>query len=519
MGIVGLGKNIQLPRPSREKISPKNLHITFIHTPVSAVRVEPRKKQWEAFDDQYFPAHPGLRPMKGDLWELPHWMHWLGGVLVDQGFSNLRVTDFYDAQHVLDDRNNMDKERVKTILSEQGPSDVYLFSPMTPNLHHAFDIADAIKETYPNSVTIFGGIVATPLKEEVAIYPSVDYVVYGRGEVVLPVLLDAIYRGEEPDVSRIGNLIYRCNGKIKKSIGSYEELPLSALPFPKIDLFSTAVGESIRYLRQVHRLGCPHKCSFCTIQTNGREPKQFSVRRNLAEIDAYRGHYGQHLNIYWGDETFDPKKAAPLLDALKQRGDVLSDFQTRIGNLTDLNWIRRLKESGFVWAEVGLETSDQKVRSFNKGTVKDVPKNVPIEDIFKMIRDEGIAVCVYTMNGLPQQTPDDMRRSIERVCKWITDSTIQAAYHFGAVPYPGSAWHDHPQQFGMRLLHKDYSRYHEDLPPVFETLHAKPDEVYRVFLENIKELGQAMSKPPYFGIPRTPEERETSSETWKGAHI
>lgn len=290
-------KGIWLKPPEKNRTL-SDLRITFVHTPMNNIEVENRNKFWEAFDKRYYSCHPEQRPAKGNLYELPHWMTWLGGVLVDQGFPNQKVIDFLDVHRVLDNGNNVDRDKVKATLREYPSSDVYLFSPMTSNLHHATAIADAIKESDPNCVIVFGGIVATQLKKEVALYPSVDYVVHGRGEVALPALLDAIQKKQDPDVLQIGNLVYERNGELRESIGSYEEIAPSDLPFPKVDLFPSSAGENIRYIRQVHRLGCPHKCSYCTTQTIGRKPKQFSVERNLAEIDAYRKQFGQRHGIY-----------------------------------------------------------------------------------------------------------------------------------------------------------------------------------------------------------------------------
>lgn len=489
---------IWLKRPEKIKTQ-SNLRITFVHTPMSNIQVEGRNEFWEAFDRRYFSFHPEQPPTKGNLYELPHWTTWLGGVLVDQGFSNQKVIDFFDTHWVLDNRNNVVKEEVKATLREYPSSDVYLFSPMTSNLHHATSIADAIKESDPNCKIIFGGIVATQLRKEIARHPSVDYIVHGRGEVALPMLLDAIQKGQDPDISQIGNLTYERNGELRESIGVYEEIPPSELPFPKVDLFPSSAGENIRYIRQVHRLGCPYQCSFCTTQTIGREPSSFPVERNLAEIDAYHKQYGEWQTIYWGDETFDPVKALPLLTALKERGNVTSDFQTRIGNLTKIESVRMLKKCGFVWAEMGVETGDQTTRELNKGPARDVPDD-KIEEIFKMVRDEGIAVCLYTVNGLPPQSPDEMKRSADKICEWIQKGIVTAAYHSEIVPYPGSGLYDRPEQYGIQLLHKDYSLYNQSLPPVFVTKQAKnPDEVYKIYLDNLKKLGRAMCGRSYFG--------------------
>src|SRR5262249_24213947 len=161
---------------------------------------EQRRTFWRNFDIRYHATHRGLRHMRKNLWELPHWMTWLAGVLVHHGYTNLSTLDFYTSECAL---SGVNTERILKSL-QNNPADVYLFSPMTGNLTFALEIADLIKSLYPRSKNIFGGVIATPLREEVAAHPSVDVVVHGRGEYALPNLLDAMCCHQ--DISKVGNL-------------------------------------------------------------------------------------------------------------------------------------------------------------------------------------------------------------------------------------------------------------------------------------------------------------------------
>jgi hypothetical protein len=62
---------------------------------MSSVALNERREFWQNFDFQYTSTHPGLRPMRRNTWELPHWMPWLGGVLVANGYTDLGVVDLY----------------------------------------------------------------------------------------------------------------------------------------------------------------------------------------------------------------------------------------------------------------------------------------------------------------------------------------------------------------------------------------------------------------------------------------
>ncbi|MFP5261326.1 MAG: B12-binding domain-containing radical SAM protein [Blastocatellia bacterium] len=488
------------------------MHITFVHTPMATLPVLERKTFWQNFDIQYHSAHPGLRHMKNNLWELPHWMHWLGGVLVHEGYNDLNAIDFYTSETAL---SGINKEKVSQVLADN-ESDVYLFSPMTPNLPFAYEIADVIKELYPKSTVVFGGVVATPLHRELAKHKSIDYVVYDRGEYALPALLKAIET--RSDITKVGNLTYRMrDGEVVTNPYKYPYPDVNQIPFPKIDLFPRSVGEDIRYLRQVYALGCPYKCSFCTIQTIGRKADYFAIDRVLAEIRAYRAYYGEHHNIYWGDETFtvSAERTIQLCNALEAEGNINYDCQTRLNCLTDDRVLKALSRSGCRWVEIGLETGNQESQNLFKQRVK----LDPTEEILTKVRDAGLATCAFMVNGFPNQSIDDMKRSVDWVCDLITKDLLQASYFFGLVPYPGSDLFEHPERYGMTLHHYDFKLYHEEMPPVFTSLYAKPDEAYQQFLDGVSAIGQAMGKKPYFGEKPAEEELAAFGTFWSDPHV
>lgn len=487
------------------------MHFAFIHTPMATLPVPERELFWRNFDIQYHAAHPGLREMKNVLWELPHWMHWLAGVLVHEGYTSLEAVDFYSSATAL---SGINQQRVSEVLIDH-PADVYLFSPMTPNLPFAFEIADVIKEIYPKSVVVFGGVIASPLYREVAEHRSVDYVVYDSGERALPALARALEG--RTDVNAVGNLTYRAGGKVVTNPLRYPAPHVGDIPFPKIDLFPRSVGEDIRYLRQVYGLGCPYKCSFCTIRTIGRKADYFAIERVLAEIRAYKEYYGEHHNIYWGDETFtlNPARTLELCAALEAEGNISYDCQTRLNCLNDAKMLKALRRSGCLWLEIGLETGNQESQSLYKQGVG----LSSIEETLMKLRDAGLATCAFMVNGFPNQTPDDMRRSVDWLCELIAGDLIQASYLFGLVPYPGSDMFQNPDRFGMKIHHYDFKYYHEDMPPVFSSSFATPDQAYEAFLYGVKALAQAMSKKPYFGETPLPADLAKFGRFWSLSHV
>ncbi|HEX8089852.1 MAG TPA: radical SAM protein, partial [Blastocatellia bacterium] len=251
--------------------------------------------------------------------------------------------------------------------------------------------------------------------------------------------------------------------------------------------------------------------------TIGRKADYFAIDRVLAEIRAYRSYYGEHHNIYWGDETFtvSAERTIQLCNALEAEGNINYDCQTRLNCLIDERVLKALSRSGCRWVEIGLETGNQESQNLFKQRVK----LDPTEEILTKVRDAGLATCAFMVNGFPNQSIDDMKRSVDWVCDLITKDLLQASYFFGLVPYPGSDLFEQPERYGMKLHHYDFKLYHEEMPPVFTSLYAKPDEAYEQFLNGVRDIGQAMGKKPYFGDKPDEMELAAFGTFWSDPHV
>lgn len=472
------------------------MHICFIHTPIPIREVDNRGEFWANFDDRYIASHPNVPSMESipdvvhltQHFELPHWIPWLAGVLSASGFDELSAVDLYGDCAVL---NGIDESRIERRIREN-PADVYLLSPMTVNLPQALRIAEIAKASHPHTKVIFGGVVATPLHEEVARHPSVDYVVRDRGEYALPALLTALR--DNTGLDEVKNLSYvKTDGTFMTSKGLYPYIPVDELAFPRVDILPKDIGQGLRYIRQNYALGCPFTCDFCTIQTIGRKPQYFTPDRVLAEVEAYRNHYGDHHHVYFGDETFTVNTARTLeiCSALEQAGNITYDAQTRLNCLKDPRLPEVLRNSGCRWLEIGLES----VNTSTQDLLKQHTTLEPLEDTLARLRDAGIPTCSYLITGLPNESADDMRRTLDYAAGLISQGLLQATYISNFVPYPGSPMFDYPERFGMQLHHRNFDLYHQDLPPVFDSLRTPSDKAHEVFLEGIGTLAEAMGTP------------------------
>ena len=385
---------------------------------------------------------------------------------------------------------------------------------MAANLDIALELAQCVKRVHPKSVTVFGGVAASPLHEQVAAHTAVDVVIRGRGEVALPAVLSALDNGQP--LEDIGNVSTRVSGRVRTVPWVYAPVSPMNLAFPAVNLFDADLGADIRYLRIVHGLGCPYRCPFCSIQTIGQRTEYFPVDRVLSEIKAYRERFGAHHNVYFGDETFGVNRRTCLeLCAALDDGGVSYDCQTRLNCIKDPALVEALASSGCRWLEIGLEVLNQHGQNdFKQGT----PLG-PVEDTLARVRDAGIAACSFLINGLPGQSIDDMRRSIDAACKLIERGLLHASYLFGFVPYPGSTLYQEPEQHGLTLLHRNLRLYLEDGLPVYRMPHAGEDEIYSTFLYGVNSLAEAMGGRPWLGDWPVTANVEYRWILLRGAHL
>jgi anaerobic magnesium-protoporphyrin IX monomethyl ester cyclase len=474
--------------------SVETVRVCFVPTPMITqhVPLAGRDVFWKNFDNRYYAVH---RKQSGGIthipsadsrvWELPHWVPWLGGVLEVHGYKHVVCTDLVPAIDQISDHSR-DLYEALTDLD----SNVFLLSPMTINLHVAYKQAEIIKTLYPESIVIFGGVVASPLHEEVACNKHVDFVITGRGEYALPALLLGLRTG---NMTTCGNLTYGTDSSnVVISPLTYPNIPPSQLPFPNVGLLPSTLGPYLRYIRLNYGIGCPFKCSFCTIQTIGRKTEYFPIQRVLDEFDAYRAVYGNHHSIYFGDETFtiDKKKSLDLCTALEERGNVIFDVQTRLTSMHSPELLRALQRAGCRLLEVGLEALNQKGQKQHKQSTN-LSK---LRSTLTMAKDAGLPVASYMVNALPGQTPDDMNRSVDALCELIDEGLLYLTYFSNVVPYPGSQLYATPDKFGMKILHHDYSLYNEEGAPVFDTLTATSQQSHECFQTGVLKISQAMGR-------------------------
>lgn len=306
---------------------------------------------------------------------------------------------------------------------------IFGFSVLTSTFKRAVMVSRHLKEIYPDSVVIFGGIHPTAVPEEVLMQQHIDIVLRGEAEKILP----RVYRclKDKCDISSIDNISYKLEGRIIcNNIMSFVEDLDSLPPFPyhhfsPVDYDLGSVVSS---------RGCPYKCIFCSNRVStGRDYRYRSADYIVDEIDLLYHKYGkQHILLLDDNFVVNKKRVYMFLDKLKERkleGKLNYTFQAR-GDNVDYEILKDLYSAGFSNISFGLETGSERIMRLIK-------KDETVQQCFEAVRlakEIGFHVSGVFIYGFPNETHEE-RLSCVKMSKKLNIDLIRFN---NATPYPGT---------------------------------------------------------------------------------
>lgn len=169
--------------------------------------------------------------------------------------------------------------------------DVVGFTSMALESHVCLELARRLKRQDPGVVVLLGGPHFSAIAREVlTLYPWIDYVIAGEGELPLRSLLRRL-RGTATEAG-IPNVAYRGNGGVELKRSLKEIGSLDSLPFPAYDQVSLEEYFALNPLRLLNfdsGRGCIFRCSFCYSPGQWGQGEQVKSAARVAE--ETRRHY------------------------------------------------------------------------------------------------------------------------------------------------------------------------------------------------------------------------------------
>jgi anaerobic magnesium-protoporphyrin IX monomethyl ester cyclase len=229
-------------------------------------------------------------------------------------------------------------------------------------------------------------------------------------------------------------------------------------------------------------LGCQFGCNFCMINIlNRNDEDEIGVASNYSMMRYWSSEFiikefdklvelGVHT-IKITDEMFllNKKYYIPLCEMLRDRG--YGKFlriwaYSRIDTIRRTEVLKLVREAGIKWLALGIESGDKMIRlEVSKGKFEDVD----ISKVIKQVHDSDIEVMANYIFGLPGDTQESMRKTLDlskELCTFGWNS-------YAAMALPGSMLYKNAIESGIELP-SSYEGYsflgYETLPLSTETL-------------------------------------------------
>lgn len=381
---------------------------------------------------------------------------YIGTVLKNEG-HNVRLLDT--------DTEKIDDKNFKEIFNGFHPDAVGI-SSVTPTINNALKWAGLSKGIDKDIPVVFGGIHATIAPEELIDKDAVDIVVIGEGESTARQLFERLSR-RGADLSDVDGIYFKRGKSVVRNARRVLISDLDSLPFPDRRLLKNPGGfmppdaTNWPVATIMTTRGCPGNCTFCcTKQIFSNKLRARSVKNIIEEIRYLKDDQGIK-EIHIADDTFTSIKARAIEFCREVKKTGLGvGFQFMNGlraDSVDMEILGALKGIGIKTVGYGVESgSDAILNKARKGISLDKTR-----EAFKMSKDLGFETWAFLILGLPGETEDTIRETIN----FTKELDPDFAKFFILKPYPGSEVHACLKNDGLLLEHTydDYGLYSRPL--------------------------------------------------------
>lgn len=327
-------------------------------------------------------------------------------------------------------------------------ADVVLTTGLSRHFTMIKQVVDTVKRMNPEIVVVVGGGVISS-NPEVAMnaFGQVDIGVIGEGEVTIQELAAAL-RGDR-ELSSVGGLVYRENGKYVGTLGRSEIVDLDALPLP--DYEGLEYGKFCRqtgYVNIVCGRSCPFNCTFC-FHPCGKIYRARSIGGIVREIEYLVNEFKiRSINLIGEGLFFKHQESIELCERLKPLQ--LAWGCTMHPSRSNMEVLRHMKESGCKTICIGIESAcDHILKSMNKKSNFKV-----VEKALREIQESGIQVSGNFIFG---DVLED-QESVETTIGWWRKNRRFPIDLIMIMGYPGTGMYKVALQKGLITNEEEYLR-------------------------------------------------------------
>lgn len=333
-----------------------------------------------------------------------------------------------------------------------------------PQILRAVEAARRAKELHPDLPVVFGGIHASLLPEQTLQNPAIDVVVVGEGEATFEHLVKVLQAGRP--LGEVAGIVYKENGKVHTNpprlfVDIDKEPPLS-YHLLDIDLYRRRLF-GVDHLTFNSSRGCTFRCAFCWDPVmHKRQWRAMQPETVLDHLKRIIRDYGVRGFLFTDDHFFiDMRRARGIIEGIVRAGlDItISKLQVRADTICrmDDEFLDLMVRAGVKRFTVGIESGSQRVLDLIK---KDMTVEQAIEANRKLAPHPIVPLYLFMM-GMPTETPDELRQSIELADRLIADNPRAVKTFNIYTPYPGTELYGVALQRGLKAPERleDWARF------------------------------------------------------------
>jgi radical SAM superfamily enzyme YgiQ (UPF0313 family) len=322
---------------------------------------------------------------------------------------------------------------------------------------------------------LVGGIMPTIAPDYVLDQDWVDYICVGEGEEALAEFLEKGF--EAPNIwgKEYENPLRRLTDMTKVPEQDWSD-------FDKRHLLKPFMGRVYRGGAFELSRGCFKSCAFCvapklrkSAEGLGCYHRTKPIESSIVEIEHKIHDYNLNM-ISFGDTDFlsgVPKnKMSEFLRMYAERIHTPFTMQCSVATLLDENILKLLRQAQCCAISVGVESGSEKIQ---KQVIKKVIPVDLIKKAFDLCRKHELRVTANYMIGLPYETEDDVRKTIE-LNRIVNPPSIAVTFF---TPYIGTELYDICMKEGF---HKPFAENIYEYPPL-DMPQLKPNRIKELVKE------------------------------------
>jgi hypothetical protein len=369
------------------------------------------------------------------------------------------------------------------------------------NHDRTLHLCGLLKRRMPDLEIVLGGPEVTRDNRDLFQQDAFDFAVIGEGEETFRDLLECLASGGA-ETSRIPGLACRQAGQWRFNSSRPPIPDLNGIPSPYLSgllrpsFLRTIALETVR--------GCPYRCTYCYYHKSYPSLRTFELERIRWEL-TWALEQGVE-EVYFVDPCFARRpqltELLGILHSLNRQRQIRIQCELKAEDLSQ-DLVQDLALAGVEQVEVGLQTTNPRAlrliqRSFHREAF--------IRGV-RMLRGMGIQVMVDLMVGLPGDTLEDVRRSVDFV---VENDLCDDLKLYPLSVLPGTLLRERAEELGI----------HYQLSPPYLALRTRdmsPEDIFRAF-QHAEEARGGDFFPLELPTPFTAPSSADSSESPRLGH-